>query len=56
MDFLRVQCKSARFDRGCALFNGFATDHGRDTRYRGLADRNEQRLLAVVAERQRRGD
>jgi hypothetical protein len=57
MDFLRVQCKSARFDRGCALFNGFATDHGKGvTRYRGLADRNEQRLLAVVAERQRRAD
>ena len=27
VDFLRVQCKSARSDRGCALFNGFATDH-----------------------------
>jgi hypothetical protein len=39
MHFLRVQCKSARFNRGCALFNGYATDHGKGvTRYRGLAD------------------
>jgi hypothetical protein len=37
--FLRVQCKSARFDRGRALFNGYGTDHGQGvTRYYGLAD------------------
>ena len=39
MHFLRVQCKNARSDRGCALFNGYATDHGKGvTRYGGLAD------------------
>lgn len=37
--FVRVQCKNARLDRGCALFNGYATDHGKGvTRYAGLAD------------------
>jgi hypothetical protein len=37
--FLRVQCKNARWDRGCVVFNGRTTDHGRGRlSYRGLAD------------------
>jgi hypothetical protein len=36
---LRVQCKNARWDRGCVVFNGRTTDHGRGRlAYRGLAD------------------
>jgi PD-(D/E)XK endonuclease len=37
--FLRVQCKNARWDRGCVVFNSRTTDHGRGRlSYRGLAD------------------
>ena len=37
--FLRVQCKNARWDRGCVVFNGRTTDHGRGRlTYKGLAD------------------
>jgi PD-(D/E)XK endonuclease len=38
-EFLRVQCKNARWDRGCVVFNSRTTDHGRGRRsYLGLAD------------------
>jgi hypothetical protein len=38
-EFLRVQCKNARWDRGCVVFNGRTTDHGRGRlAYHGLAD------------------
>ena len=37
--FLRVQCKNARRNRGCVLFNSRTTDHGRGPQsYLGLAD------------------
>jgi hypothetical protein len=37
--FLRVQCKNARLDRGCVVFNSRTTDHGRGRQsYVGLAD------------------
>lgn len=38
-EFLRVQCKTARWRKGCLIFNGRATDHGRGRLpYLGLAD------------------
>jgi hypothetical protein len=37
--FLRVQCKTAWPNRGCLLFNAYATDHGRgQISYVGRAD------------------
>ena len=37
--FLRVQCKNARRNRGCVVFNNRTTDHGRGPQpYLGLAD------------------
>lgn len=37
--FLRVQCKTARVQKGCLLFNSRSTDHGRGAgTYLGLAD------------------
>ena len=38
-EFLRVQCKTAWANRGCLLFNAYATDHGRGPiSYDGRAD------------------
>jgi hypothetical protein len=38
-EFLRVQCKNARRDRGCVVFNSRTTDHGRGRQsYLGVAD------------------
>lgn len=38
-EFLRVQCKNARRNRGCVVFNNRTTDHGRGPQpYVGLAD------------------
>jgi hypothetical protein len=38
-EFLRVQCKTARPQGGCLIFNARSTDHGRGPRsYVGLAD------------------
>jgi hypothetical protein len=37
--FLRVQCKNARYDRGCVIFNSRSTDHGMGRQsYVGFAD------------------
>lgn len=37
--FLRVQCKTARYYRGCVTFNARTTDHGHGRRpYHGVAD------------------
>ena len=37
--FLRVQCKTAWENRGCVVFNAYATDHGRgQVSYVGRAD------------------
>ena len=37
--FLRIQCKTGWKDRGCILFNSYATDHGHGQgSYKGLAD------------------
>jgi hypothetical protein len=37
--FLRIQCKTARVQNGCLLFNSRSTDHGRgEGTYLGLAD------------------
>jgi hypothetical protein len=39
IEFLRVQCKTARPHGGCLVFNARSTDHGRGPRsYVGLAD------------------
>jgi hypothetical protein len=38
-EFLRVQCKTARPQGGCLIFNARSTDHGRGPQsYVGLAD------------------
>ena len=38
-EFLRVQCKTARPQGGCLIFNARSTDHGRGPQsYLGLAD------------------
>lgn len=37
--FLRIQCKTARVQNGCLIFNSRSTDHGRGAgTYLGLAD------------------
>lgn len=36
---LRIQCKTARYNKGCILFNSRSTDHGQGPQsYAGLAD------------------